>query len=72
MEQIIISGYRFSDHISSSKVLGKDILSTLERREHRSTLPKQESYDRLSIAIPTDNGEYKDGNSVMNMVINER
>ena len=63
-----ISGWRFTDHIAASKVSTKNVLSTLNSRECNSQLPKQESYQRDSYAIATSDGEYKDGNSVINIV----
>ena len=49
-------------------MLRKDTLSTLNRRECNSQLPKQKSYQRNSYAIATPDGEYKDHNSVINIV----
>ena len=66
--EIKIFGWRFTDHIGTSKILKKDAVSMLNSRECNSQRPKQESYQRFSFAVATSNGEYEDCNSIMNTV----
>ena len=48
--------------------MAKNVLSVLKRRECTSKRLKQESYFRLSSIIVTPDGEYKDRDSIMNLV----
>ena len=66
--EITISGWRYADHFTESKILGNNIISTVNRRECHSQKPQQQIYQRNSYAIPNPDGGYKDYKSLMNKV----
>ena len=66
--KISISGWRFTGQTNDSEIKRKDVYSLLDRRECTSKQLRQESYCRSSFAIVTPLGEYKDRDSIMNVV----
>ena len=66
--KILISGWRFTSQADVSKIKKKDVHSLLDRRECTSKQLRQENYCRSTFAIVTRHGEYKDRDSIMNVV----